>query len=586
MKHLRKAFVMLLCLALCASFSTISFAQDESVTFGDVLQDNFMRITSADAWNKGTYENTVLTEEVGNGAIRLAEGQLEGSWVSEEIDVPAFEYMVASWSSDTPAGASVEIMVRAYVDMKGEWSGWMSWGRWGTAIKRGSANSSDALAYMDTDILTIKGSSGESASKIQVKAVLRAVEGGKTPTLRDISTTTKNTLDGQAIPVYHPNADAELPEKVLLDTPAYSQMRRDGAIGSVICSPTTMTMMINDRNPELDLFPEELALRDFDFVYEGFGNWAFTTAVGGAYGYSVSCHYADLDFVRQELAAGRSVGLSVRYNSVNPTGSYYLENGATDDTSGHLICIVGYETIDGVDYFISNDSATRPDAKCALRMYRADQLDNCWTSRVAYQVSSQPEAGAGQDAPQRIEAKLEVSADNPDGYCLMVDGEQVILSKSFLRKTSVTGAGTAFLIADGAALETMPDGMKVTTANTEQISYIGATNDGKVYISTGKMQSAGITDATVYVIINDGPTYVADVTIPAPAPAEPETPVETPEEPTVTPEPEAPVETPEEPSEPVEKSGVDPMIVVGALVVLAVLLGLALKTLRKKNGKD
>ena len=41
----------------------------------------------------------------------------------------------------------------------------------------------------------------------------------------------------------------------------------------------------------------------------------------------------------------------------------------------------------------------------------------------------------------------------------------------------------------------------------------------------------------------------------------------------------------EEPSEPVEKSGVDPMIVVGALVVLAVLLGLALKTLRKKNGK-
>ena len=586
MKHLKKALVVLLCLALCASFSVASFAQDESVTFGDVQQDNFVRITSAEAWNKGTYENTVLTEEVGNGAIRLAEGQLEGSWVSQEMDVPAFEYMVASWSADTPALSSVEIMVRAYVDMKGDWSGWMSWGRWGTGIKRGSANSSDALAYMDTDILTIKGSSGESASKIQIKAVLRTVEGGKTPTLRDISTTSKNTLEGQAIPVYHPNAGMELPEKVLLDTPAYSQMRRDGAIGSVICSPTTMTMLINDRNPELDLFPEEMALRNFDFVYEGFGNWAFTTAIGGAYGYSVSCHYADLDFVRQELAAGRSVGLSVRYNSVNPTGSYYLENGATDDTSGHLICIVGYETIDGVDYFISNDAATRPDAKCALRMYRADQLDNCWTSRVAYQVSSQPEAGAGQDAPQRIEAKLEVSADNPDGYCLMVDGEQVVLSKSFLRKTSVTGAGTAFLIADGAALETMPEGMKVTTANTEQISYIGATNDGKVYISTGKMQSAGVTDATVYIIINDGPTYVADVTIPAPAPAEPETPVETPVEPETPAEPETPVETPEEPETPVEKSGPNPVIIIAILAVAAVLLGVALSVLRKKNGKS
>ena len=585
---MKQLIAKLLTLALCLSLCTVpAFAADDPQdVWGDVQQDNFVRITSSEAWNKGTFENTVLTEEVGNGAIRLAEGQLEGTWVSQEMDVPAFEYMVASWSADTPKGASVEIMVNAYVDMKSEWTGWMSWGKWGIGIKRGSADTSNALAYVDTDILTIKGSSGETASKIQVKAVLRTVEGGKTPTLRDISTTSKNTLDGQAIPVYYPNAGIELPEKVLLDTPAYSQMRRDGSIGSVICSPTSMTMMINDRNPALDLFPEELALRNYDFNYEGFGNWAYTTAVGSAFGYSVSCHYSDLDFVRHELAAGRSVALSVRYSNKTSGSNPYLENGAANDTSGHLIVIVGYETIDGVDYFISNDAATQPDYKCALRKYRADQLDVCWNSRLAYTVSLEPEVGAGEDIPQRIPAKLEQSETNPDGYRLMVDGEQVVLNKSFLRKTSVTGAGTAFLIADGAALETMPDGMTVTTANTEQISYIGATNDGKVYISTGKMQSAGITDATVYVIINDGPTYVADVTIPAPAPAEPETPVETPEAPVETPEPEAPVETPEEPSEPVEKSGVDPMIVVGALVVLAVLLGLALKTLRKKNGKD
>ena len=586
MKHLRKALVVLLCLALCASFSTISFAQDESATFGDVLQDNFMRITSSDAWNKGTFENTVLTEEVGNGAIRLAEGQLEGSWVSEEIDVPAFEYMIASWSADTPTGASVEIMVNAYVDMKGEWSGWMSWGRWGTGIKRGCADTSNALAYVNTDILTIKGSSGETASKIQVKAVLRTVDGGKTPTLRDISTTSKNTLEGQAIPVYHANDGMELPEKVLLNTPAYSQMRRDGAIGSVICSPTTMTMMINDRNPELDLFPEELALRDYDFAYEGFGNWPFTTAVGSAYGYSVSCHYTDLDFIRQELACGRSVAMSVHYANHEGGSNPYLENGAANDTSGHLICIVGYETIDGVEYFYSNDAATQPDSKCALRMYRADQLENCWGSHVAYQVSSEPEQGAGQDAPERIAATLEVSESNPDNYRLMVNGEQVVLSKSFLRKTSVTGAGTAFLIADGAALDTMPDGMKTTTANTAQITYIGTSADGHVYISTNKMQAAGITDATAYIIINDGPTYVATVSFPPAPAAEPETPAETPVEPEAPAESETPAETPEVPAEPVEKAGVDPMIVVGALVVVAVLLAVALKALRKKNGKN
>ena len=579
MKRSVRLLALLLCLTLCMSF-TVFATDDPQDVWGDVKQDNFVRITSSDAWNKGTYENTVLTEEVGNGAIRLAEGQLEGSWTSQEMDVPAFEYMVASWSSDTPTGASVEIMIRAFVDMKGDWTGWMSWGKWGTGIKRGSANTSDALAYVDTDILTIKGSSGETASKIQVKAVLRTVEGGKTPTLRDISATSKNTLDGQAIPIYYPNAGIELPEKVILDTPAYSQMRRDGSIGGVICSPTTMTMMINDRAPQLDLFPEELALRDYDFNYEGFGNWAYTTAVGAAYGFSASCHYSDLDFVRHELAAGRSVGLSVRYNSVNPSGSYYLENGATDDTAGHLITIVGYETIDGVDYFYSNDAATRPDAKCALRKYRADQLDNCWQSRLAYTVSLEPEVGAGQDAPQRIPAKLEQSETNPDGYRLMVDGEQVVLNKSFLRKTSVTGAGTAFLIAKDAPLENMPEGMKVTTANTEKMTYVGVTNDGDVYISTSKMQAAGMTDATCYIIVNDGPTYVAEVTIPAKeeAPTEPatEAPTQAPTEaPTQAPT-EAPTEAPAE-----AKGGMNPAIIVVGVAIVAAAAVVLVKSRKK-----
>ena len=569
MKRSVRLLALLLCLTLCTSF-TVFATDDPQDVWGDVLQDNFVRITTSEAWNKGTYENTVLTEEVGNGAIRLAEGQLEGSWVSQEMDVPAFEYMIASWSADTPVGASVEIMVNAYVDLKGDWTGWMSWGKWGTGIKRGSAETSNDMAYVNTDILTIRGSNGETASKIQVKAVLRTEEGGKTPTLRDVSATSKNTLAGQAIPVYHPNAGIELPEKVLLDTPAYSQMRRDSAIGSVICSPTTMTMLINDRNPELDLFPEELALRDFDFVYDGFGNWPFTTAVGAAYGYSVSCHYTDLDFVRQELAAGRSVGISVKYSSKPSGNNPYLENGAANDTSGHLISIVGYETIDGVEYFYSNDAATQPDSKCALRKYRADQLDVCWGSHVAYQVSLEPEVGAGEDAPQRIAAKLEVTEDNPNSYRLMVDGEQVVLSKSFLRKTSVTGAGTVFMIAEDAPYDDMPEGMKVTTAN-KQITYLGTTDDGNVFISTKKMQAAGVTKATAYIIVNDGPTYVAELEIPAAEPAtQPATEAPT-EAPTQAPT-EAPTQAPTE--APVqEKGGMNPAIaVVGVAVVAAAVL--------------
>ena len=103
MKHLKKALCLLLCAALCAALSVCVFAQDAS-TWGDVRQDNFIRITSADAWNQGTLENLEVAADVGDGALRLAAGQTEGVWTSPELDVPAFEYLVASWGADTPDG--------------------------------------------------------------------------------------------------------------------------------------------------------------------------------------------------------------------------------------------------------------------------------------------------------------------------------------------------------------------------------------------------------------------------------------------------------------------------------------------------
>ncbi len=577
MKHLKRAFAMALCLALCAALSVTCFAQTEA-TWGDVQQDNFIRFTTADAWNGGTLENLEVTTEVGDGALRLAAGQTDGTWTSAELDVPAFEYMVASWSADTPEGTWVEIKARAYVDMRDAWSGFLSWGKWSPYIKRASTDNTEELARVNTDIFTIRGSDGESASRVQFQVVLHSDDPAVTPTLRDVNATSKNTLEGQAIPVYHPNAGMELPEKVLLDTPSYSQMRRDPAIGSVICSPTTMTMLVNDRDPALDLFPEELALRNNDFKYNGFGNWAFTTAIAGTYGYSAFCHYSDFDFLKQELACGRSVGISVWYSSTPGRTQPYLENGAAGSTDGHLISIVGYETIDGVDYFYSNDAATSSDASCALRRYRADQLDVCWESRNTYVVSPTVEAGAGTAAPQRIEAKLE-HTEKKDVYKLMVDGEQVVLSKTFSQKTKQMGAGTILVIADNAKYDDMPEGMKVTTAN-KVISYANVSGDGSLFVSTTPMVNNGAKTATCYIILNNGPTYVASLELPEPAPAPQPEPQP---EPAPQPEPQPELQPPvaDEPVAPVDPSdltdngsstgliiGIAAGVVVAALVVV------------------
>lgn len=470
-----------------------------AASVGDVLQDNFVRITTTDGFSEGTLQDLTVSAEYGNGALVLTDGVTDGVYESPELTVPAFEYLVASWSADTPVGTYISVSGRAFVDMKGEWSDWLSWGKWSPYIKRGSTDQKDALARIDTDTFTVLGSSGETASKIQLRIALHTDDPAVTPVFREVCGTMKNTLDGQAIPVWHGDADVNLPESVLIaEAPAISQSVRDRDIAGSICSPTTVTVMLNARGE--NLFPEEIALREYDFHYEGFGNWPFTVAMAGTFGYTGYCHYGDFDFLRQELACGRTVGLSVRYSN-SPDGGYpYLENAPISNTGGHLISIVGYGVEDGVEYFYSNDSAAATDSEAALRKYKAEQLDGAWAGRLCYVVSNEKEANAGFAAPQRIEATLEYTGED-NLYAIMVDGEPVsTLSRNFSAKTGQLGAGSCILIPDDAE-DTSADGTASCLA-THTMQYLTVSGSGAV--------RAGEAPAgTVYIIVNNGPTYVA-----------------------------------------------------------------------------
>lgn len=465
---------------------------------GDVLQDNFVRITTSDCFSKGTLDSLTVSAEYGNGALTLTEGASDGVYESPELTVPAFEYLVASWSADTPVGTYVEISGRAYVDMKSGWSDWLSWGKWSPYIKRGSTGQKDSFAQVDTDTFTVLGSNGETASKIQLRVTLHTDDASVTPVFRELCCTMKNTLDGQAIPVWHGDADAVLPESVVIsEAPAISQSVRDRDIADSICSPTTVTMLLNARGE--DLLPEEIALREYDFFYEGFGNWPFTVAMAGAFGYTGYCHYGDFDFLRQELACGRTVGLSVKYSNTPDGGYPYLENAPISGTGGHLISIVGYGVEDGVNYFYSNDSAASSDSEAALRKYKEEQLSEAWSGRLCYVISSEKEANAGFAAPQRIEATLEYTG--ADGlYNIMVDGAPISgLAANFSAKTAQLGAGAAILVADDAE-DTSAEGTASCLA-THKLQYLTVS-------SKGELRANNAPAGTVYIVVNNGPTYV------------------------------------------------------------------------------
>jgi len=486
------------------------------------IKGNTFKIAAAEDFAMGTFEKAEVIDSAGGG-VRLLAGEKEGEFTSCVYEVAPFEYLVASWNAYTPPGTYVELKARAYVDMYDEWTQWVSWGEWGAFHKRASTNDRGERAMIDTDIFTVLGNAGETASLVQLKAVLHSEDVAVSPIVYQIAATYKNTLPDQQITPIYLEETVELPEAVMLDTPAYSQMTREGSIANVMCSAVTICTMLNDRGE--DLLPEEVASLAYDYYYEGFGNWPYSVAAAAAYGYEAYVQYADFDILRQELARGYSVGISVSYSSTN-TGSYnYLENGAANNTPGHLITITGYETVDGVDYFFSSDSAATGDANC-VRRYRADQLDKAWASRTAYIVHDKI-LGREISSTKRIAGELRYVEDGQNEYALYVDGIRVELPVTYLtRKFKELYGGITACIIEGDPLEPVPEPARRTTANNVFKYSIPVTNGGNLRIDPDKLfinvPEGESKNVVVYLMGNDGTTYVASVSIAKGIPPQPE----------------------------------------------------------------
>lgn len=509
---------------------------------GDALpvEGNLLKITSADDFSAGKLEGLKVDETVGDGALVLEDGATEGTFTSAEYSVTEFELMVASWNAAIEKTATVEVQARAYIvgtlsgkDQK-DWTSYLTWGQFGPGVLRaGNSDRENAenhgpngWAYMDEDTFSVLGSTS-GGTKLQMKAILRRDNAADpSPVLRQVNATIKNTNSGKEItPTYaEVPFDGELPASALVTAPAYSQIIRDPDIGGSICSPTTMTMLLNSRG--LDLIPEELALNIFDFGNGIFGSWSYTVSGGALYGFETYAQYADENILMQELAKGNSLGLSVRY-ATGQSDQYYLE-GAYGDTSGHLISIIGYEYEAGHEgdkeylYFFSGDSYS-PNDMTTYHRYSWKQLSKCWPSRIAYVVPSQtPEAEATGVA--RIDAVLESTGNG--AYTLKAGDQTVDLTNFTTDKTHTAGRGVIAYTVDGVKTDMMSGQlarkysviyskpMQVTANNT--FYYKNFTlNDGGISFDPAKLLTeagvpAGETRTiTFYFINNVGQMYIA-----------------------------------------------------------------------------
>ena len=467
---------------------------------------NHVKLTTHEDFASGQLMGLTFADKLGDGALRMKKPG-EAVFLSPVFETAKpFNDLVASWNTETPCGTWAEVWGRVYLpdydgwtDRDGTthdgWTDWITWGRWSTHIARSCPDCQDTHPRKDSEenngwaYAYSKPGYGDSslntrglltATAFQLKAVLHAEEDCQAlPSLRLLAATWKNTLDEnwQADCTY-PEEAVEAAPSVLLDTPAISQMARDPDYGGVICSATCAAMLMDGQGA--DLLPEDVTLLNYDYGFGGNGNWSFTCAAAGAFGYESYVSYASFEAIRQELTKGYAVALSVKYSNKPDDDQPYLEN-APQRVGGHLITIVGYYFSQELGEYVycSNDPAAKTDAEVAHREYRESQLDKCWYRRAAYFVH-QKEAGAGLYVRDYVSATLMPVKEQPGVWALTTEDSLLRIPQDFQegKRASFGQHGTICYYAEDALTELPNTCRRVTANHVFRYTGIGVTEEG------------------------------------------------------------------------------------------------------------
>jgi len=485
-------------------------------------EGNLLKITTEEDFAAGETDGLEFTP-VGDGSLVLSAGVTEGTYTSAQYSSAEFTKMVASWNAFIYDGGSVEIFARARkTSAAGEevvWTDWLTWGEFSQFMVRGTKDGkSGSGAYVDED--TFCSISG-TFDGLQMQAVVRRESAEiDSPVLRLLAMTLKR-MDGEAV---YAEETVEIPVQSLCASPAYSQEIRAGAIADSICSPTTMTVMLNTRDPQLGLLPEEFALNSRDNLEGIFGSWSFCTSFAGNYGYESYTQYANKDILLQELAQGRPVGLSVYYSPKRGDGCPVL-TGSYDSTGGHLITIIGYEYEDGIMdddhlYLFSSDSYA-PSDETSYRRYAWKEMNLCWDGRIAYIIPSLERDAvdeSGKGAVVRVASTLEKAAEKNTYNVIDADGNIVDL------KEIASQGGVFAYTVGGCGVDMTTDAVEcdysiiypnaITVAANAKFFYTQKNSDGSLTLDKSAIyKEAGVSSGviTVYVITARGYMYIAEL---------------------------------------------------------------------------
>jgi hypothetical protein len=321
-------------------------------------------------FNKGELNDLTMNS---NGLI-LKDGVLTGTYTSPIINTKTFKELVASWNALTPDTSNVELKIQ--IRQNGSWSQWFSYGKWGLEkANRSISTQADVLAKMTIDTIIIKNGFADGY-RYMISLNRNGIE-DESPVLKLIAQTL--ALENQSVETINLS---EVNWQTDIEVPIHSQMLVP-TIGNIICSPTSLTMLMNHYG--INFTPSETAAKAKDFGANIYGNWSFNVAVAGSLGLeSYVSRLENIDELKLLISQNIPVVVSITVKDAAQLDNLPKRSDGTTVMTypgGHLLVVRGFTVIDNVEYVIVNDPAARNNEE-VNRQYKLDQFENIWKNYV------------------------------------------------------------------------------------------------------------------------------------------------------------------------------------------------------------
>ncbi len=354
-------------------------------------QKNLLVLEGTETFSRGALDNVALED----GCIVLdsvAGRYLQyGSYTTPQLAMPAFCNLNVSWNALAPENTIIEVRCRVYAG--GEWSAWMSFGKWAPDFQRRSVRtqSDDGMIFLLGDTVTVATPGG--ATGVQIQANLSTNDEKVTPALRLLAAAVR--------PLAWEKQEGHIINRRLY-LPEYSLNGHDPSFGREMDLPIAMAALMNRWGE--DILPEEVAYTMLDGASASVRNAAYAVAAAGCCGYPCWQGWLDLKDLRQQIHDGCSVAVEVESRLDGQREPVGIWMG---------LCGFGHDDAVMANYVMLNDPTAPNDGAVSRTMALADFM-RYFTGRAVVLRPKPRDTKATR--PLRLRCELEMSEDGREWH--------------------------------------------------------------------------------------------------------------------------------------------------------------------------